>query len=391
MNSFSRIFLLLCLAFSLSIANAVSKEKQEQGPISLRTMGSLLFGGTVTKKPDGNTFHGDHGYAQFYIPEHARQYPLVFWHGMMQSGRTWESTPDGREGFQAIFPRDDWAVYIIDQPRRGRAGYTQAQVSVKDDVPAASQESATWTVFRNGIWTPPGEMTLFERVQFPNDPVAIDQFFRQQTPNTGDEPRTNEHRKFMGKTMSSLLDRTGESILVTHSNSGQYGWFSGMENPDNIKAIVAYEPGQFVLPDNEPVKEVPTDNKIASEVLNPILVPEAEFKKLTKMPIMVVFGDNIVDTPNENFNQEAWRVIRERGRQFVEAINRHGGDATLVELPKIGIHGNTHALMADKNNLEIAAHLQKWLQEKGLDGKKTPHMGPRPLKNSQPSLPLQKQ
>ena len=81
-------------------------------------------------------------------------------------------------------------------------------------------------------------------------------------------------------------------------------------------------------------------------------------------------------------------MIRERGKQFVDAITRHGGDATLVELPKIGIHGNTHALMADKNNLEIAGHLQHWLHEKGLDGKKIPYAGPKPLKISKPSLSL---
>ena len=140
-----------------------------------------------------------------------------------------------------------------------------------------------------------------------------------------------------------------------------------------------------MLPDNEPVKEVPTGNKIASEVLNPILVPASEFEKLTRMPILVVFGDNIVDTPNENFNQEAWRVIRERGRQFVDAINRHGGDATLVELPKIGIHGNTHAMMADMNNIEVAGHLKNWLRQKGLDGREKPYRGPAPLKISAPA------
>lgn len=389
MRKISTLGFLCFLSVTLLSGPALAADGESGKPISLRTMGSFLFGGTVATKPDGNTFHGDHGYAQYYIPENARQYPLIFWHGMMQSGRTWESTPDGREGFQAIFPRDDWAVYILDQPRRGRAGYTMTPVSGKDDVPAASQESATWTVFRNGIWTPPGEPSLFEGVQFPGDAAAIDQFFRQQTPNTGDEPRTDEHRRFMGKTLGALLDRSGDSILVTHSNSGQYGWFSGMERPGEIKAIVACEPGQFVLPDNEPVKEVPTGNKIASEVLNPILVPVSEFEKLTRMPVLVVFGDNIVDTPNENFNQEAWRVIRERGRQFVDAINRHGGDATLVELPKIGIHGNTHALMADRNNIEIAGHLKNWLQQKGLDGREKPHRGPAPLKISMPATPRQ--
>ncbi|MDE5831827.1 MAG: alpha/beta fold hydrolase [Desulfovibrio sp.] len=389
MRNLEKYVITIMAAIMLGTGSAESRD-QAGKPISLRTMGSLLFGGSVASKPNGDTFHGDHGYAQYYIPENARQYPLIFWHGMMQSGKTWESTPDGREGFQAIFPRDDWAVYIIDQPRRGRAGYTQTPPADKDDAPAASQESATWTVFRNGVWTPPGEMTLFEGVQFPDDPAAIDQFFRQQTPNTGDEPRTNEHRRFMGKTMGALLDRTGESILVTHSNSGQYGWFSGMENPEQIKAIIAYEPGQFVLPETEPVREIPTNNKIAQGVLDPIPVPEEEFKKLTKMPIMVIFGDNIVDEPNANFNQEAWRVIRERCKQFVEAINRHGGDAILVELSKIGIRGNTHALMADKNNLQVATQLKDWLNQKGLDGREKPHAGPKALKIQSASIPVQK-
>ncbi|MFR4436582.1 MAG: hypothetical protein ACLT8C_02480 [Akkermansia muciniphila] len=102
-------------------ASGTVPDERDEAPITLRTMGSLFFGGTVTALPDGETFHGDHGYAQFYIPQHARTYPLVLWHGIGQSGRSYETTPDGREGFMSIFPRRDWPVYIIDQPRRGRA------------------------------------------------------------------------------------------------------------------------------------------------------------------------------------------------------------------------------------------------------------------------------
>lgn len=101
----------------------------EPDALKLRTMGSLFFGGTVTHLANGETFHGDHGYAQFFIPQNARTYPLILWHGIGQSGRSFESTPDGREGFMALLPRRDWAVYIIDQPRRGRAGRTLAQKS----------------------------------------------------------------------------------------------------------------------------------------------------------------------------------------------------------------------------------------------------------------------
>ncbi|MEI3478168.1 MAG: hypothetical protein V8Q84_02645 [Bilophila sp.] len=111
------------LLAALWLASPHNGLAQEEKPIALKTMGSLFFGGMVTKGPGGETFHGDHGYAQFYIPHNAREYPLILWHGVGQSGRSWESTPDGREGYQAILPRRDWPIYIIDQPRRGRAGY----------------------------------------------------------------------------------------------------------------------------------------------------------------------------------------------------------------------------------------------------------------------------
>ncbi|BCN09043.1 hypothetical protein RPSD_09280 [Ralstonia solanacearum] len=54
-------------------------------------------------------------------------------------------------------------------------------------------------------------------------------------------------------------------------------------------------------------------------------------------------------------------------RLWVEAINKHGGDARLVHLPEIGIRGNTHFLMSDLNNVEIAGLVSTFLAEKKLD------------------------
>lgn len=214
--------LLAYLGVTIFCGAAWAASEHTQPPIVLKTMGSLFFGGTVTKGADGETFHGDHGYAQFYIPQNARQYPLIFWHGIGQSGRSWESTPDGREGFQTIFPRRDWPVYIIDQPRRGRAGRTQS-ISNGPAIPTTARESAAWNAFRNGMWVPPQPPYFFPNTLSPTDSASIEQFFRQQTPDTGEEPSTQEYRWFLGKTMADLLRRTGPAILITHSNSGQYG------------------------------------------------------------------------------------------------------------------------------------------------------------------------
>ncbi|WP_434778713.1 alpha/beta hydrolase [Neisseria sp. Ec49-e6-T10] len=378
-NKGNRIFVwsALVLMFCLVQAPVIAQNNdQAQKPIILKTMGSLLFGGTVTSTASGETFHGDHGYAQYYVPRNARTYPLVMWHGIGQSGKSWESTPDGREGFQAILTRQDWPVYIIDQPHRGRAGRTQATSSDPNDVPTTAMESSVWDAFRNGVWAPPQKPYLFANVQFPKDASAIDQFFRQQAPDTGEEPRTAQYRAFLGNTMGKLLQQTGPSILITHSNSGQYGWATAMAVPERVKAVVAYEPGAFAFPEGERPADIPAKAKLVEQFMQPQMVPISEFKKLTKMPILIVYGDNIAKEPSDIFNVDLWRVASTQAKQFVDTVNRHGGDATLVLLPEIGIKGNTHAPFADLNNLEIAHHLEHFLHEKSLDGRTKPHAGP---------------
>ena len=58
--------------------------------------------------------------------------------------------------------------------------------------------------------------------------------------------------------------------------------------------------------------------------------------------------------------------LRAASQARPKAINRHGGNATLVELPKIGIYGNTHFLMQDLNNGQLADLLGEWLEKNDL-------------------------
>lgn len=125
---------------------------------------------------EGQSFHGDHAYAFYQIPLDARPLPLVLWHGAYQSGRSWETTSDGREGFQTLFLRRDFPVYVIDQPRRGRAGNSTVAASV-EPVP---YDQLFFDQFRFGRWP-----DYFADVQVDQQPETLDQFFRSVTPNTG--------------------------------------------------------------------------------------------------------------------------------------------------------------------------------------------------------------
>jgi hypothetical protein len=133
---------------------------------------------------------------------------------------------------------------------------------------------------------------------------------------------------------------------------------------ENIKAIVAFEPGSnFVFPDGELPAAMPS----SFDTLNGVAVPMSDFLKLTKMPILIVYGDNIPAQPTNIPPQDAWRVRLAMAKLWVAAINKHGGDARLVHLPEVGIKGNTHFPFSDLNNVEIAEQVSKFLAEKQLD------------------------
>src|SRR4051794_24727369 len=286
---------------SPSSTGAAPDEAAEQKPITLQHMGSFFFGGEVSSDEIGDTFHGDHGYAQFFIPQESRSLPLVLWHGLNQSGKTWESTPDGRDGFWQILTRRDWPLYIIDQPRRGRAGRAVFHQSDAADaaVPTVERESIAWTTFRMGPWEPPADRSFFSGVQFPQDAHSVEQFLRQQTPNTGPEPFPHAgHREFMGAAVAELVRDVGPCALVTHSHSAQYGWVTAMNAHEQVKAVISLEPGEYAFPDDDVPDDVPTESEVLASFMAPQVVPAERFDKLASIPILVVLGDNIVSEPH---------------------------------------------------------------------------------------------
>lgn len=335
-------------------------------PIVIQKQGSFAVGGSVVTAPGtfdpikhgafnpsaqesaGQTLRGDHAYVFYQVPVNARPLPLILWHGFGQSAMTWETTPDGREGFQNIFLRRRFSVYLVDQPRRGRASRSTKAATV----PAAPDEQLWFGIFRMGVWP-----DLYPGAQFPRDEASLDQFFRHMVPNVG--PIDLEVN---ASAVSALVDRTGPAVLVTHSHSGGMGWRTAIKNP-KVRAIVAFEPGSnFPFP----AGEVAAPLKYTGGQIQGVSVPLEEFKKLTRIPILIYYGDFIPDQPSTNPGQDQWRANLAFARKWRDTVNKHGGDVTLVHLPDIGIRGNTHFPMSDLNNVEVADHMAAFLEKKGL-------------------------
>lgn len=206
----------------------------------------------------------------------------MLWHGAGQFSKTWETTPDGREGYQNIFLRRRFGVYIIDQPRRGRAGRS-TQPATLTPVP---DEQRWFDTFRVGIWP-----NYFPGVKFSHDPETLNQYFRQMTPNTGPFDVN-----VISDAVAALFNKIGPRILVTHSQSGGPGWLTAIKSR-NVRAIAAYESGSnFIFPSGE----VPPAMPSAGGQLEAVGVPLSEFMLLTKIPIIIYYGDNIPAEPSAN-------------------------------------------------------------------------------------------
>jgi AraC-like DNA-binding protein len=228
-------------------ACSTTPPNSKPGLLTIQEQGSFAVGGTVIanpgtfnpykQTPEGQTFHGDHAYVFYQIPANARKLPLVLWHGFGQFSKTWETTPDGREGYQNIFLRRGFGVYVIDQPRRGNAGRSTQPITLTP-VP---DEQKWFNTFRVGIWP-----DFFPGVQFSHAPAALEQYFRQMTPDTGpiDIDVTSD-------AVAALFSKIGPAVLVTHSHSGGMGWRTAIKS-QSVCAVVSYEPGShFVFPEGE--------------------------------------------------------------------------------------------------------------------------------------------
>ena len=306
------------------------------------------FTGFFTPNEAGQTMHVDHAYVDYQIPVNARSHSIIYVHGYGGSGMTWTSTPDGREGFATLMLRKGYPSYVMDLPGRRRAGKTSAETTVKPQ----ANEQFWFDIWRIGEWP-----NYNEGVQFSMDSAAFSQFFRAMTPNIGTGNPVNDVA-----TIDLLAGRIGANILVTHSAGGLPGWLAAV-NSDQIKAVVAYEPGAYLFPEGE----VPEPIEGLTGGTRGVPVSVDDFKKLVKKPIVIYFGDYIPEEVTHQLGGENWRVRLQMGRKFVEAVNRHGGKATLVELPKIGIKGNTHFLMSDLNNNDLVDLLVRWFEENGLN------------------------
>jgi pimeloyl-ACP methyl ester carboxylesterase len=289
----------------------------------------LGAGGVPARMDPNGLYQVEQMYVQYFLPKNRKgRLPLLMWHGGGLTGVTYETTPDGREGWLNMFIREGWDVYISDAVERGRSGFANPDIWKSE--PNFLTTANPFERFRigqgAGSWNadPTGRKAPAD-TQFPLE--AYDQFVKQIV------PRWLDTDDAVIAAYTALVDKVCPCAILVHSQGGMFGFKVAQARPDKVKALVAVEPA------------IPGDKDKAATVKG--------------VPILMVFGDYI---PQDS----RWPKMRQQDLDYADAVRAAGGTVDVVNLPEVGIKGNSHMLMMDKNNGEIADLIHKWLAGKGL-------------------------
>ena len=326
-------------------ASAQNKaQSATDAPLVLQSQGSFFVGGenkTITQPgfggapPTSGEITVNQMYVQYQIPMKGDQHvPVVMVHGCCLSSKTWETTPDGRIGWSEYFVRKDRPVYLADQVSRARSGFDPtAFAEVRSGKTPAAQmpnildatHQVAWTVFRFG----PKFGEAFADEQFPIQ--AMDELYKQMIPDLNSTlPNPNP----TWTQMAALGVKLRGAVLMGHSESGFFPEQAALIDPGGIKGMISIE--------------MPC----------PTLAP-AQIATLAKIPTLIMFGDHLSDVPGGG--PANWGQSFAGCNTFVEQLKKAGGDAEMMHLPALGIRGNSHMLMQDKNSDRLADLVLAWI------------------------------
>ncbi len=342
---------------------------------TLATRDFFYVGGKYAGAPGHEVMAGQM-YVEVLRPQRVTQrYPLVLFHGNWQTSTNWMGTPDGRTGWADYFLGQGYIVYMVDQPARGKSAWHPSVngplggLSIADTEQrfTASEVTGTWPQAKKHTQWPGDGPKKGQK----GDPI-FDAFFATQVESLTSAAETQTLIQAAG---SALLDKIGPAILLTHSQSGAFGWLLADSRPKLVKGIVAVEP-------NGP----PFQNAVVNEDRNrawgmtdipmtydpPARTP-GELKTVREprpdKPELTACWKQ-ADPPRKLLHLEGIPILIVTSESSNHAVYDHctskylaqaGAPNTFWRLEEQGIHGNGHMMMLEKNNLEVAALLQKWM------------------------------
>jgi pimeloyl-ACP methyl ester carboxylesterase len=331
-------------------AQALKDVQTPDTPLVLKSQGSFFVGGETVEQTQGQL--GDLGpggritvnqmYVRFMIPPASEgRVPVVMLHGATLTGKSWETTPDGRMGWDEYFVRKGHPVYIPDQVGRGRSGFNQAAFNDARAGAVAATTLPKWIRFSDEVVWPNFRFGAkadapYADSQFPVTAVA--ELSKQGVPDVsfGGVPTPNP----TFKALSDLAAQVNGAVLMGHSQSGAFPLAAALLNPTVVRGLILVEPGTC-----------------------PSTYTDEQIKTLAAIAVLAVFGDHR-DTPTGIGIRPSWQLSFESCQALIARLRAAGGRAEMLSPAETGIRGNSHMIMQDKNNLQIADLILKWIDER---------------------------
>ncbi|MGH9678632.1 MAG: alpha/beta hydrolase [Candidatus Acidiferrales bacterium] len=371
----------LSLSFAIiGIARAGWAQSAQKAPLEIAKEGYFYAGGKYSTI-NGTEVMSGQIYVEFQIP--ARQthpYPIVFVHGLGQSGTNFTGTPDGREGWTQFFLREGYAVYVIDQAGRGRSAYEYSLYGPTTPPSLIATQKRFTAPERYNLWPQAHLHTQWPGAGAPGDPV-FDQFFASQLPSMANIPLQVALNR---DAIVALLEKIGPAIVLTHSQAGLFGWPVADARPDLVKAVVAVEPSgppffnietlgppewfRDTSDEQRPWGITAVPLHYSPEAKNPSDLamvrqqqpdspdvsrcwlqkdPARRLPNLKKVPILVLTSEASYHAAYDHCT--------------VKYLEQAGVRTEFIRLPDVGVHGNGHMMMLEKNSAEVSAVISRWL------------------------------
>ena len=291
------------------------------------------YTGTRGVPTSGQTQVVEQALVHFLIPEmQNHEVPIVMIPGLGLTSYIFMSTPDGRQGWAQTFARNGFAVYVFDEPTNAISSFDVSPFNAAKvgDAPAADQPSISiWT--SEPIWPRwgfgPEFGVPFDNTRYPVE--AIDQFLASFTPRWSDGTGGRFAFRTKAAGLVALLEKIGPAIIMMHSAAGTAGFEATRLRPDLVKGIVVLEP-----------VGCPTDE---TDVVT----------YFADKPFLAVYADFV------DFRGQTGRL--ESCQTTAQLINDNGGVGGVINLPEMGIFGNSHLMMQDNNSDAIAEEIISWI------------------------------
>jgi pimeloyl-ACP methyl ester carboxylesterase len=379
------VALVSTLATGLAALAHAQEREAPRGPLNLARASYFFVGGKIDTSLEGSPTLGQM-YVEYMIPARkSHPYPIVMVHGGSQTGTNFTGTPDGREGWAQYFVRRGYAVYVVDQVARGRSAYwtpqpygavTPSRFNFVERRFVAPERFKQWPqAHLHTQWPGAGNA---------GDP-AFDQFYASQFPSLVSFPKQQELNR---DALVALLDKIGPAILLTHSQSGAFNWPVADARPNLLKALVAVEPSGPPVHDIENTGE-PDWFKDAerTKVSGLADVPLAYEPPLTGDAKLEFVRQEKSDKPELArcwLQKEPARRLPNLARIPIVIIvaeasyhaaydhctaaylEQAGAHNTLIRLADVGVRGNGHMMMLEKNSAAIAGVIAQWLDRQRL-------------------------